>query len=160
SAWWNVLAWTIRNSATFAPVVAALFWPVVKKRAVLASLCTGYITGLSWYYLGGWDPEEFFLNIHPVWMGSSINVLTIIIVTIYDRQATWYLKKPYALIYLSARGWLLVTFVNIWNFKIVYENGVFGLFLFAAVVFFFIVTLRMFNYKEERKIYLLVASNM
>src|SRR5699024_12055771 len=24
SAWWNVLAWTIRNSATFAPVVAAL----------------------------------------------------------------------------------------------------------------------------------------
>ena len=35
SAWWNVLAWTIRNSATFAPVLAALFWPVVTKRLLL-----------------------------------------------------------------------------------------------------------------------------
>ena len=35
SAWWNVLAWTIRNSATFAPVLAALFWPVVTKRRLL-----------------------------------------------------------------------------------------------------------------------------
>src|SRR5699024_12285658 len=52
SAWWNLLAWTIRNSATFAPVVAALFWPVVKRRAVLASLCTGFVSGLTWYFLG------------------------------------------------------------------------------------------------------------
>src|SRR5699024_6700363 len=66
SAWWNVLAWAIRNSATLAPVVAALFWRVVKKRAVLASLCTGFITGLSCYYLGGWDQEACFINIHPV----------------------------------------------------------------------------------------------
>ena len=33
SAWWNVLAWTIRNSATFAPVLAALFWPVVTRKS-------------------------------------------------------------------------------------------------------------------------------
>src|SRR5699024_12866185 len=123
------------------------FWPVVKKRAVLASLCTGFITGLSWYYLGGWDPEEFFLNIHPVWMGSSINVLTIILVTIFDRQATWYLKKADGLTYLSASGGVLLTFINIWNFKLFYENSLFGLFLFAAVLCFFIVTIRVFHSK-------------
>ncbi|WP_205628790.1 hypothetical protein, partial [Acinetobacter baumannii] len=33
SAWWNVLAWVTRNSATFAPVVAALFWPLATRRA-------------------------------------------------------------------------------------------------------------------------------
>jgi len=160
SAWWNVLAWTIRNSATFAPVVAALFWPAVKKRAVLASLCTGFITGLSWYYLGGWDPEEFFLNIHPVWMGSSVNVLTIILVTIFDRQANWYLKKADGLTYLSAGGGVLLTFINIWNFELFYENGLFGLFLFAAILCFFIVTIRVFHSKEERPSNLSNVSNM
>ncbi len=86
SAWWNVLAWTIRNSATFAPVLAALFWPVVTKRAVIASLLTGFSSGLLWYYLGDWQPSTFYLNIHPVWVGSSINVLTIVIVTLLDKK--------------------------------------------------------------------------
>ena len=79
SAWWNVLAWTIRNSATFAPVLAALFWPVVTRKAVIASLLTGFLSGLIWYYLGDWQPKTFYLNIHPVWIGSSINILTIVI---------------------------------------------------------------------------------
>src|SRR5699024_10577269 len=85
SAWWTVLAWTIRNSATFAPVVAALFWPVVKKRAVIAALCTGFVSGLLWYFLGDWDPNDFYLNIHPVWVGSSVNVLTLVFVTLIDK---------------------------------------------------------------------------
>ena len=69
SAWWNVLAWVTRNSATFAPVAAALFWPIVTKRAALFSLFTGSFAGLLWYHLGAWHVSEFYLNTHPVWVG-------------------------------------------------------------------------------------------
>lgn len=160
SAWWNVLAWTIRNSATFAPVIAALFWPVVKKRAVLASLCTGFFTGLSWYYLGGWDPEVFYLNIHPVWMGSSINVLTIILVTLFDEKSNWYMKKADGLTYLSVGGGVLLTLVNILYFNLFYENGLFGLFLFAAILCFFVGTIRVFRSKDEKNHTLSGASGL
>src|SRR5699024_11183482 len=121
SAWWNVLAWTIRNSATFAPVVAALFWPVVKRRAVLASLCTGFVSGLTWYFLGGWDPELFYLNIHPVWVGSSVNILTIIFVTLFEKQSDWQLKKADGLTIISAFIGILITFLNIIYFFL--EDG-------------------------------------
>src|SRR5699024_1323821 len=100
------------------------------------------------------------LNIHPVWMGSSVNVLNIILVTIFDRQANWYLKKADGLAYLSAGGGVLLTFINIWYFELFYEIGLFGLFLFAAILCFFIVTIRVFHSKEERPSNLSNVSNM
>ena len=149
SAWWNVLAWTIRNSATFAPVIAALFWPVVKKQAVLASLSTGFISGLGWYYLGGWDPELFYLNIHPVWIGSSVNVLTIILVTLFDKQPNWQVEKADGFTYLSAAAALLITSINVLNFNTFYENGLFGLFLFVAILCLFVVSIRVLRSKKQ-----------
>lgn len=149
SAWWNVLAWTIRNSATFAPVIAALFWPVVKRRAVLASLCTGFISGLTWYFLGGWDPELFYLNIHPVWVGSSVNVLTIILVTLFDKQPDWQLEKADGLTIISAFTGILITFLNIVYFNVFYVNGLFGLFLFATILCFFVVNIRVVQPKKK-----------
>src|SRR5699024_1212744 len=115
---------------------------------------------LSWSYLGGWVPEEYFLKIHPVWMGSSINLLTIILVTIFDRQASWYFKNADGITYFSAEGGLLLTLINIWNFELFYENGLFGLFLFAAILCFFIVTIRVFHSKEEKPSKLSTVSNM
>src|SRR5699024_2723720 len=88
SAWWNVFAWVTRNSATFAPVAAALFWPIVTKRAALISLFSGSISGLLWYHFGGWHVTEFYLNTHPVWVGMSINLFTISLVTIIDNKGT------------------------------------------------------------------------
>lgn len=82
SAWWNVLAWTLRNGATFAPVVAALVWPLATRTAVLAALPAGFGSGLSWYHLGGWDPATFHLGIHPVWVGMTINLLVLVAVTL------------------------------------------------------------------------------
>ncbi|GEL17933.1 sodium:solute symporter family protein [Pseudonocardia asaccharolytica] len=82
SAWWNVLAWTLRNGATFAPVLGVLLWPLATRRAVHASLITGFLTGILWYQLGDWRPDSFFLGVHPVWVGMSVNLFTMVAVTL------------------------------------------------------------------------------
>lgn len=78
SAWWNVLAWTLRNGATLAPVLAALFWPLATRRAGYAAMVAGFATGLGWYHFGGWSASDFLFGIHPVWMGMTINVVVMI----------------------------------------------------------------------------------
>ena len=149
SAWWNVFAWTIRNSATFAPVVAALFWPVVTKRAVVASLFTGFTSGLLWYYLGGWHPQEFYLNIHPVWIGSSVNILTITLVTLANRRTSLRLRKTDRFGYLGLIGGVIFTLVNILYFEQAYNSGLFGLFMFVAVLSYFIAAIRFVRLDER-----------
>ncbi|GAA0441553.1 sodium:solute symporter family protein [Lentibacillus halophilus] len=151
SAWWNVLAWTIRNSATFAPVIAALFWPVVTKRAVAVALVTGFSSGLLWYYLGDWDPNAFFLHIHPVWIGSSVNVVSITVVTLLDRQANWFMRKKDRLAYIGLTGGIVCAVINGIYFSPLYQNGLFGLFLFAAILCFFITVIRFIRPVEEKQ---------
>lgn len=82
SAWWNVLAWTLRNGATLAPVLAAFFWPLATRKAAIASMIVGFGTGLYWYQLGQWSPSSFYLGIHPVWVGMASNVLVLIGITL------------------------------------------------------------------------------
>jgi SSS family solute:Na+ symporter len=94
SAWWNVLAWTLRNGATLAPVLGALFWPVATRRAVLAAMSCGFLTGLTWYQLGGWQPDQFYLGIHPVWVGMSINLLVMLAVTLAQSPRAWTITPP------------------------------------------------------------------
>ncbi|MBC7291083.1 MAG: sodium:solute symporter family protein [Actinotalea sp.] len=82
SAWWNVLAWTLRNGATLAPVVAALLWPLATRAAVLAALPAGFGSGLLWYHLGGWEPATFHHGVHPVWVGMTVNLVVLVVVTL------------------------------------------------------------------------------
>ncbi|MFC3885561.1 sodium:solute symporter, partial [Bacillus songklensis] len=147
SAWWNVLAWTIRNSATFAPVLAALFWPVVTKRAVITSLLTGCLSGLMWYHLGDWQPAAFYLNIHPVWVGSSINILTIVMVTLLDKKAEWVIQtgKSARFFYIALGAGIILTGVNVVFFDLLYQNGLTGLFGFAAIMSYFIAIIQFFR---------------
>lgn len=82
SAWWNVLAWTLRNGATLAPVLAVLFWPLASRRAVYAAMLAGFVTGLSWYHYSGWSPATFLFGVHPVWAGMSVNLAVLVVVTL------------------------------------------------------------------------------
>lgn len=154
SAWWNVLAWTIRNSATFAPVVAAIFWPVVTRRAVGASLFTGFASGLLWYYLGNWQPNEFYLGVHPVWVGSSVNILTLIFMTLIDRQADWVvqIRNQVRMSYLAFTIGIILTVVNIVYFEVLYNSGLTGLFLFAMILSYFIIAITFIRPKHEKRI--------
>ena len=161
SAWWNVLAWTIRNSATFAPVLAALFWPVVTKRAVIASLLTGFSSGLLWYYLGDWQPSTFYLNIHPVWVGSSINVLTIVFVTLLDKKAEWFIQrgKSARYSYIGLGAGIILTIVNVVFFDLLYQNGLTGLFGFATIMSYFVAIIQFFRPIAEKTPLLSKVSN-
>ncbi|MCQ6557097.1 sodium:solute symporter family protein [Paenibacillus mendelii] len=143
SAWWNIMAWTIRNSATFAPVVAALFWPQVTRSAVLTSLATGFLSGLSWYSLGGWDVSKFYMNIHPVWIGMSVNVVTIVVITLLASLRSWRFRRisESPMHYLSLAAGIALTAVLLFNFDALHNKGLTGLVMFAALIGYFIAVI-------------------
>ncbi|MCH8561113.1 sodium:solute symporter family protein [Nesterenkonia sp. LB17] len=87
SAWWNVMAWTLRNGATFAPVLAAFFWPLATRSAALTALLAGFSAGLGWYALSGFSATDFFLGTHPVWVAMIANLAGIVLVTLI--QGSW-----------------------------------------------------------------------
>lgn len=82
SAWWNIMAWTLRNGATFAPVLAAFFWPVATRSGAMASLLGGFGAGLTWYALSGFSAAEFFQGTHPVWAGMIVNMAALVSVSL------------------------------------------------------------------------------
>ncbi|WCK54153.1 sodium:solute symporter family protein [Aneurinibacillus sp. Ricciae_BoGa-3] len=154
SAWWNVLAWVARNSATFAPVVAALFWPLATSRAVLSSMVVGTCAGLLWYHLGGWQVNQFFLQVHPVWPGMIANIMTLMIVTLAENASciTWRANVAYArvgVLYIGVS--LLTTLISIFNFAWLYQKGLFGLCLFIIVVGLFAATMIFAKQKHQAR---------
>lgn len=94
SAWWNVLAWTLRNGATFSPVLAALVWPLATRRAALSAMVGGFVSGLLWYYLGDWQPAAYFLEVHPVWIGMSVNLTALVLVSLVENPSRWKIGAP------------------------------------------------------------------
>lgn len=135
SAWWNVLAWTLRNGATLAPVLAAFFWPLADKRAAILSMLVGFATGIAWYHAGGWSPKEFFLDLHPVWVGMSANLITMIVATLAVTR--WQLAgsrtcRFYAGLSGLALGSVAVVIVSFWDWLQSFGFG--GLALFSGVV--------------------------
>ena len=146
AAWWNVFAWTLRNGATFAPVVAALFWPLATKRAATASLAMGFISGLCWYALGHWDPVKFYYNIHPVFFGMSANMLTMIFVTLFDQAGKFTIGfersavRKNVVIVAALIGTLSVFTISV-KFGWLYTKGLLGLACFLVVTGIFIMTI-------------------
>ncbi|MGI8314538.1 sodium:solute symporter family protein [Halobacillus mangrovi] len=153
SAWWNVLAWVTRNSATFAPVVAAIFWPVVTKRAAFVSLFTGSFSGLLWYHLGGWGINEFYLNIHPVWIGMMVNIITIVAVSLLDRNNPWVWSASVtgAGAYSTAFALLLIV-VLVPGFDYLYTTGILGMVLALIVSSLFITCMSFIREKSTKSV--------
>lgn len=82
AAWWNIMAWTLRNGATLAPVLAAFLWPLATRRAAVAAMLAGFGSGMGWYALSGFQPSGFALGIHPVWIGMVANLATLVAATL------------------------------------------------------------------------------
>lgn len=144
SAWWNILAWTMRNSATFAPVVAALFWRLATKEAVVGSMLVGFLSGIAWYHLGNWLPSEFYLNIHPVWIGMSANISALVLITLVQNAGVLKInffsassRKGYYALTIGA----MLTVFSVTKFDMIYESGLFGICLFSILISLFIATI-------------------
>lgn len=140
SAWWNVLAWVTRNSATFAPVVAALFWPLATRRAVLVSMAVGTLTGLGWYDLSHWSLTLFFLHTHPVWPGMIANIVALAAITLVERRGTYTLR-------LTGRGAAALGAAALAALSIalfaapLYGTGLMGLVVFIVIVALFVAAI-------------------
>lgn len=153
SAWWNVLAWTMRNSATFAPVVAVLFWKLATKEAVVSSMIAGFFSGFIWYHLGGWEPSAFYYNTHPVWIGMSANIGTIIIVTLLQTARTLEINvspKTNAGYYALIVGGL-VSVGLMTNYQLIYEKGLLGIVIFSIILSVFIATIIFIPSSKEKE---------
>lgn len=136
AAWWNIFAWTARNGATFAPVVAALFWPVVTRRAAVASLMAGFITGLLWNYMGGWAINSFYLNTHPVWAGMTANIVTMVVLSLVESQWRIDMASPFRMRIGILGGVMAVVFflVAIVKYDWLHTTGLLGMFLFLGIL--------------------------
>ncbi len=134
AAWWNILAWTLRNGATLAPVLAVFFWPLATRRAAWASLVSGFLAGLIWYQLGAWSPSSFHLGIHPVWVGMSVNVVVLITVTLASarwRVAVDARKRSRGLVVSAV--WLVLVAVLAVASSWLGASGLLGLAIFVVV---------------------------
>ena len=153
AAWWNVLSWTLRNGATMAPVLAALFWPLATRRSVYASLSLGFLSGLGWYHLGGWLPDAFLFGIHPVWVGMSINVSTMVVVTLVETLGTWRVgsedrtRQRWGLTTLAGTGVVALGAVTAWDW--LQTNGLLGLAILSAILLAAISTFLLVQQRPE-----------
>ena len=144
AAWWNILAWTMRNSATFAPVVAVLFWKAATKEAVIGSMIAGFLSGISWYHLGGWAPDAFYLNIHPVWIGMSANISVLALITLIQNGRNLeinFLSPAAKKGHYALAGAVLLLIPLAVKFQPIYDSGLFGIFLFSILICLFIATI-------------------
>lgn len=134
SAWWNVLAWTLRNGATLAPVLAALFWPIATRRASYAAMLAGFGLGLGWYHFGGWSPSQFLFDIHPVWVGMAGNIVVLIAVSL--ATAKWKvsgnpLRRSRGTLVAASTVVLAAATVLFWGW--LHSYGLSGMALFVVV---------------------------
>jgi SSS family solute:Na+ symporter len=156
SAWWNVLAWVTRNSATFAPAIAALFWPLATSRAVIASMIVGTSTGLLWYHLGNWEISQFFLQTHPVWPGMIANMFTLLVVTLAEHATRLSIKATRSQtrtgLILIVVAVITIVFTSV-NFSSLYAKGLVGLVLFIATVSLFISAMLFIKEKKADNVH-------
>ncbi|QCU79055.1 sodium:solute symporter family protein [Citricoccus sp. SGAir0253] len=138
SAWWNVMAWTLRNGATLAPVLAAFAWPLATRSAALAAMLAGFGTGLAWYAASGFHPTAFLLGLHPVWLGMAVNLLAMTAVTL--ARSEWRLAAPgrrrqRGVTALAGAGVLVALAAVVWPWLT--ANGMTGLLLGAVALCLF-----------------------
>lgn len=154
AAWWNVMAWTLRNGATFSPVIAALFWPLASNRAALVAMVTGFLGGLAWYHLGQWSPTNFYLNVHPVFFGMSMNMISMVTITLIEKYGQWELSKNLnrgrlCAAWAGLAGIMFLGPTALANFNFLYINGLIGLNLFLLVISIFTVVVALTVPKEQ-----------
>ena len=127
-----------------AAVVAVLFWRLVTKEAVVGSMIAGFVSGISWYHFGGWLPNEFYLNVHPVWVGMSANIIFVVGITLIQQARVLKfdlnvqsLGKVSATVTIGA---LLLIIAGLF-FKPLYASGLIGMVIFMALISLFIATM-------------------
>jgi SSS family solute:Na+ symporter len=151
SAWWNIRAWTARNSATFAPVLAVLLWQGATRSAAVTSMVVGFAVGMLWYQLSGWGIANFLYGIHPVWLGMSANIVVLVLVSLLTTPTGWDLSlgtlRPIA--WFPLAGGLGLAVVTYATFGALQPTGLPGLFVFLAALSLSVGLMLLLRPREE-----------
>jgi len=156
AAWWNIFAFNLRNSAIFAPIIAAIVWPVASRRATVITMILGCSAGFVWYYLGNFDPVKFFVKIHPMWIGMSVGILTLIIASVLEQsdKITLNLSSAYA-----RWGWISLVFSVVCIYLIVQyttflqAKGLLGNLIFLVSMAVYTAVIILVHFKKEHQNY-------
>lgn len=81
-----------------------------------------------------------------------MNIITIILVTLADKKAKWFLQtgKNAKFGYLAFISSIIFTGLNVIFFDTFYNNGLSGLFIFIAVISYYISIIRFIRPVEEK----------
>ncbi|ATG51824.1 sodium:solute symporter [Brachybacterium vulturis] len=141
SAWWNILAWTLRNGATLAPVLAAFAWPLATRTAAGTSMIAGFGAGLAWYQLSDWSVSDFHLGVHPVWVGMSVNVIVLVLVTLVQAgsRTAWRADRGGVLALVGA---LILPVVTALGAPVLHPLGLTGPAVLATTVLVLVAAVR------------------
>ncbi|WP_206808973.1 sodium:solute symporter family protein [Paradesulfitobacterium ferrireducens] len=157
AAWWNVFAWTARNGATFAPVLAALLWPVATRFGVVSAMILGFGGGLVWNALGNWSADKFYLNVHPVWVGMIFNILGLVLISLLGRVGQIKFsasvsdgKRKAGFISAGIAGVILLV-IGL-NFQWLFTKGLLGMFLFLVVLSAWVVLISFVSLVENGEV--------
>lgn len=85
-AWWAVFGLTLRNAAIVGPTISFLLWPAVRERTVFTSMILGVASGLGWNAISGFSATKFALGIDPMWIGTGISMIVIIVGTLLENR--------------------------------------------------------------------------
>jgi len=92
------------------------------------------------------------LNIHPVWVGMSANLLTIMVITLIQKWdeliVVPFTIRP-TLGYLALAGAAIVLSLLVINFYTIYYSGLLGIFLFSFMVILWIGVMKIFPELKE-----------
>ncbi|GBF33664.1 sodium-solute symporter, putative [Desulfocucumis palustris] len=151
AAWWNIFAFNLRNSAVFAPTIAALVWPVASRRATIMTMILGASAGFTWYYLGNFSPAAFYMKVHPMWIGMSVGILTLVLVSIVEnrKKISISFEKNSGFGFLCLALTLLCAYLTAAYTSVLQVTGLLGNLIFLATMGLFTVAIIFVHFKKE-----------
>ncbi|MDP9727128.1 sodium:solute symporter family protein [Alicyclobacillus tolerans] len=85
-AWWAVFGLTLRNAAIVGPTLSVLLWPAVREKTIVFSMIAGVLAGFGWNAVTGLSATVFPFGINPMWVGSGLSLLVILLGTLIENR--------------------------------------------------------------------------
>lgn len=153
AAWWNIFAFNLRNSAIFAPTIAAIVWPVASRKATILTMIFGSLSGFLWYYFGDFNPAQFFMKIHPMWIGMSTGIVTLILVSLIEQNSKikfLFSQKRSGFGYFCIAATAICIYIVSAYAGVLQVKGLLGNFIFLIAMGVFAISIIFIHFKNEQ----------
>ena len=142
-AWWAVFGLTLRNAAIVGPTISYLWWPAVKERTILISMVLGVVSGFCWNALTGFSATKFVLGIDPMWVGTGLSMIVIVLGTFIQNRGQLHLSRhvvrlPLGILFgiLGIVFFVISTLLGTWGW-----SSLLGADLFVGILLWFVAAI-------------------